>query len=117
MNISDSTAQTEARRMLDAFTSVGANRFHVTFTSIREEQTDFLKNRTVPSMRYNLPAWVRRAATLQPYPLPATENAPEETVLAGEILSSVHTPPRPLFLSDWTTSRSSSLSVSARPCF
>ncbi len=55
-------AQSEAQRMLDAFTSIGADRFHVTFTNLREQETDFFKNRTVPSMRYNLPAWLKRAA-------------------------------------------------------
>lgn len=41
------SALEEARRMLDAFISVGADRFHVTFTNLREEKTDFLRNRTV----------------------------------------------------------------------
>ena len=45
--------------MLQAFTSVEADRFHVTFTNLREEETGFFKNRTVPLMRYNLPAWVK----------------------------------------------------------
>ena len=82
----EATHISEARRMLDAFTSVGADRFHVTFTNIREERTDFFKNRTVPSMRYNLPAWVSRSAQLKPYALAAKEGRPEETILAGENL-------------------------------
>jgi hypothetical protein len=92
-----SAAQSEARRMLDAFTSVGANRFHVTFTNIREEETDFLKNRTVPSMRYNLPAWVQRSATLRPITLRATEIEPQETIRAGEnLIIRPYTPPQSL---------------------
>ncbi len=86
MSNTDSTSQSEARRMLDAFTSVGANRFHVTFTTIREEETGFFKNRTVPSMRYNLPSWVQRSAQLKPIMLPAGGTEPEETILAGENL-------------------------------
>jgi hypothetical protein len=94
MNTTGSTAQSEARRMLDAFTSVGADRFHVTFTNIREEETGFLKNRTVPSMRYNLPAWVNRTATLRPITLPATEKEPEQTIVAGEnLIIRPYTPP------------------------
>lgn len=94
MSTTGSTALSEARRMLDAFTSVGADRFHVTFTNIRDEQTDFLKNRTVPSMRYNLPSWVQRSARLQPTTLPATATEPEETVLAGEnLIIRPYTPP------------------------
>jgi hypothetical protein len=94
MNTTGSTAQSEARRMLDAFTSVGADRFHVTFTNIREEETGFLKNRTVPSMRYNLPAWVNRTTTLRPYTLPATDKEAEETVIAGEnLILRPYTPP------------------------
>jgi RepB DNA-primase from phage plasmid len=88
------TAQSEAGRMLDAFTSVGADRFHLTLTNIREEETEFLRNRTVPSMRYNLPAWMRRSAKLQPITLPATETEPEETILAGEnLILRPYTPP------------------------
>jgi len=94
MNTTGSTALSEARRMLDAFTSVGADRFHVTFINIREEQTDFFKNRTVPSMRYNLAAWVRRSVTLQPFDLPATDKEPAATVLAGEnLIVRPYTPP------------------------
>lgn len=94
MNTSGSSAVSEARRMLDAFTSVGANRFHVTFTNIREEETDFFKSRTVASMRYNLPAWVQRSATLKPITLPATDKEPEETALAGEnLIIRPYTPP------------------------
>lgn len=94
MNTTGSMADSEARRMLDAFTSVGADRFHVTFTNIREEETEFLKNRTAPSMRYNLPAWVRRSATLRPYALPATDNEPEESAIAGEnLILRPYTPP------------------------
>ncbi|HEV8039082.1 MAG TPA: hypothetical protein VGP62_09480 [Bryobacteraceae bacterium] len=94
MNTTGSTAQSEARRMLDAFTSVGADRFHVTFTNIREEETGFLKSRTVPSMRYNLPAWVQRSAKLQPIALPAKEKEQEETIFAGEnLIIRPYTPP------------------------
>jgi hypothetical protein len=94
VNITGSTAQSEARRMLDAFTSVGADRFHVTFTNIRDEETEFLRNRTGASMRYNLPAWMRRSAKLQPITLPATETEPEETILAGEnLILRPYTPP------------------------
>jgi len=85
-DMNGSNPQAEARRMLDAFTSVGADRFHVTFTNIREERTDFFKNRTAPSMRYNLPAWVSRSAQLKPYAMAAQEGRPEETILAGENL-------------------------------
>ena len=94
MNTIDSSAESEARRMLDAFTSVGADRFHVTFTNISEEQTGFFKNRTAASMRYNLPAWVRRSGTVRPYSLPATEKEPSETLLAGEnLIIRPYTPP------------------------
>lgn len=86
MHINAGTAQSEAQRMFGAFTSVGAGRFHVTFTNIREEETGFFRDRTVPSMRYNLPAWVRRSATLRSLTLPATDKEPAETVLAGENL-------------------------------
>jgi hypothetical protein len=97
MNITGSAAPSEARRMLDAFTSVGANRFHVTFTNIREEQTDFLKNRTVASMRYNLPAWVQRSATAKPIDVPATQTEPQQTILAGEnLILRPYTPPQSL---------------------
>ena len=82
----DTTGITEAMKMLEAFTSVGAERFHVTFTNLREDETGFFKNRTVPSMRYNLPAWVRRAGERKPITLPATEKAPELACLAGENL-------------------------------
>ena len=94
MHITGNNAQSEARRMLDAFTSVGADRFHVTFTNIREDETGFFKNRTVPSMRYNLPAWVRRSARLRPITIPATEKEPEQTILAGEnLIVRPYTPP------------------------
>lgn len=97
MNITGSNALSEARRMLDAFTSVGANRFHVTFTNINEEETDFLKNRTAASMRYNLPGWMQRAATLKQITLPATDKEPEETVLAGQnLIIRPYTPPQSL---------------------
>jgi hypothetical protein len=86
MTNTGTSSQPEASRMLDAFTSVGANRFHVTFTNILEQETGFLRNRTVPSMRYNLPGWVQRSATLKPYTLPATDKEPEGTALAGENL-------------------------------
>ena len=80
--------------MLDAFTSVGADRFHVTFTNLREEETGFFKNRTVPSMRYNLPSWVKRAGERRPITLPATEEEPEQTILAGEnLILRPYTPP------------------------
>jgi hypothetical protein len=80
--------------MLDAFTSVGADRFHVTFTDIREQETGFFKNRTAPSMRYNLPAWVERSATRRPYAIPETVDEPAETVLAGEnLILRPYTPP------------------------
>jgi len=45
-NDTGNTAASEAQRMMDAFTSVGADRFHVTFTNLREEETGFFKNRT-----------------------------------------------------------------------
>lgn len=97
MNTTGGSPVSEARRMLDAFASVGANRFHVTFTNIREEETDFLKNRTLASMRFNLPAWVRRSATLKPYTLPATGTEAEETIGAGEnLILRPYTPPRSL---------------------
>ena len=86
MNSSCSAELSEARRMLDAFTSVGAERFHVTFTNIREEETGFFKNRTAPSMRYNLPSWVQRSARLRPYDISATDTAPAQSVIAGENL-------------------------------
>lgn len=83
-----------ARDMLDAFISVGANRFHVTFTNLSEDETGFLRNRTVPSMRYNLPGWMERAARLTPVTLPATEKYPEQTALAGEnLILRPYTPP------------------------
>lgn len=45
-------------------------------------------------MRYNLPGWMQRAATLKPITLPATENDPEQTVLAGEnLIIRPYTPP------------------------
>lgn len=45
-------------------------------------------------MRYNLPAWVNRTATLRPYTLPATDKEPEETVIAGEnLIIRPYTPP------------------------
>jgi hypothetical protein len=89
-----SAAQSEGQEMLEAFTSIGTDRFHVTFTNLREEETNFFKNRTVPSMRYNLPAWMRRASTLKPITLPATEREPEQTILAGEnLIIRPYTPP------------------------
>jgi hypothetical protein len=89
-----SAAQSEGQEMLEAFTSIGTDRFHVTFTNLREDETDFFKNRTVPSMRYNLPAWMRRASTLKPITLPATEREPEQTILAGEnLIIRPYTPP------------------------
>jgi hypothetical protein len=97
MKTTGSTSESEAGRMLDAFTSVGANRFHVTFTNIREEETEFLKNRTVASMRYNLAAWVQRSATLKPYEVPATRTEPKETILSGEnLILRPYTPPQSL---------------------
>jgi RepB DNA-primase from phage plasmid len=97
MTLSDTQAASEARRMLDAFTGVGANRFHVTFTNINEEETDFFKNRTVASMRYNLPGWIQRAARLKQITLPATDKEPEETVLAGEnLIIRPYSPPQSL---------------------
>jgi hypothetical protein len=94
MTSTGSTGQSEAQRMLEAFTSVGADRFHVTFTNLREEETGFFKNRTVPSMRYNLPAWVKRAGERHPITLPATEKEPEQTILAGgNLILRPYTPP------------------------
>ena len=94
MNTTGSTAQSEARRMLDAFTSVGADRFHVTFTNARDDETEFLRNRTAPSMRFNLPRWVQRAATLKPITLPATDREGEQTIFAGEnLIIRPYTPP------------------------
>jgi hypothetical protein len=94
MNTTGSTAQSEARRMLDAFTSVGADDFHVRFTNARDEQTEFLRNRTAPSMRFNLPRWVQRSATLKPITLPATDREGEQTILAGEnLMMRPYTPP------------------------
>jgi hypothetical protein len=94
MTITGSTVQSEAQRMLDAFTSVGADRFHVTFTNLREEETGFFKNRTVPSIRYNLPAWVKRAGERHSITLPATKEQSEETILAGEsLIIRPYTPP------------------------
>jgi hypothetical protein len=87
MTNTGSVTLSEAQRMLDAFISVGANRFHVTFTNIREEETGFLRNRTVPSMRYNLPSWVKRAGERRPITLPPTEQETEQTILAGENLA------------------------------
>ena len=87
MDTSGSAARSEAQRMLDAFTSVGAIRFTVTFTNLHEQETGCLKNRTVPSMRYNLTQWVERAGKRTPVTLSATEDFPqEETFLAGENL-------------------------------
>src|SRR5580658_9206695 len=89
-----SATQSKGQKMLDAFTSVGADRFHVTFTNLREEETGFFKNRTVPSMRYNLALWMERAATLKPITLPAREKHPEQTALAGEnLIIRPYTPP------------------------
>jgi len=97
MNTTGTSSSSEAERMLDAFTSVGANRFHVTFTNINEQETEFLKNRTAASMRYNLPAWVQRSARLRPIALPATEKEPGESVLAGEnLILRPYTPPQSL---------------------
>jgi hypothetical protein len=94
MNSTGSIATSEAQRMFDAFTSVGADRFHVTFTNILEQETGFFKNRTAPSMRYNLPGWVQRSATLKPYTFPAIDKEPAETVLAGEnLIIRPYTPP------------------------
>jgi hypothetical protein len=94
MQNTGSAELTAARDMLDAFTSVGADRFHVTFTNLAEEETGFFKNRTVPSMRYNLPGWMGRAATAKPITLAATENTPEQTVSAGEnLIIRPYTPP------------------------
>lgn len=88
------SASDEARRMLEGFASVGADRFHVTFTNLREEETGFFKNRTAPSMRYNLPLWVKRAGERKPITLPATQDEPEQTVLAGEnLIIRPYTPP------------------------
>jgi len=93
--VSTGTPQSEALKMLEAFTSVGADRFDVTFTSLREEKTDFFKNRTAHSMRCNLPAWVKRAGTLKPITFPPTRDKSEETLIAGEnlILLPPYTPP------------------------
>src|ERR1700684_3402820 len=94
MTTTGSMAHSEAQRMLDAFTSVGADRFHVTFTNLREEETGFFRNRTVPSMRYNLPAWVKRAGERRPITLPAAEKEPEQIILAGEnLILRPYTPP------------------------
>jgi hypothetical protein len=94
VNITDSTGQSEAMRMLDAFTSVGADRFHVTFTNARDDETEFLRNRTAPSMRFNLSRWVQRSATPKPITLPATDREGEQTVLAGEnLIIRPYTPP------------------------
>jgi len=94
MIITGSTAQSEAQRMLEAFTGVGADRFHVTFTNLREEETEIFRNRTVPSMRYNLAGWMKRAAILKPITFPATKTEPEETILAGEnLIVRPYTPP------------------------
>jgi hypothetical protein len=94
MTNTGSVTLSEAQRMLDAFISVGADRFHVTFTNLREEETGFFKTRTVPSMRYNLPAWVQRSSKLQPIALPAKEKEQEETIVAGEnFIIRPYTPP------------------------
>jgi hypothetical protein len=94
MTDNSSTARSEGQKMLEAFTSIGANRFHITFTNLREEETGFFKNRTVPSMRYNLPAWMKRAGEHRPITLPATKDEPEQTILAGEnLIIRPYTPP------------------------
>jgi hypothetical protein len=94
VSITDSTGEPEARRMLDAFTSVGANRFHVTFTNINEKETAFLKNRTVASMRYNLPHWVQRSGTRKPIMPPATGTGSQVAAIAGEnLILRPYTPP------------------------
>lgn len=96
-NRQDAAAE-QALRMLDSFARVGADRFDVTFTNILETKTGFLRSRTVPSMRYNLPGWVNRSGTLAPITLPATEKEPEKTILAGEnLIMRPHSPP-PVFL-------------------
>jgi hypothetical protein len=75
----------DALRMLDLFCSVGTQQFDVTFTDIfgkKAQKEGFLGNRTIPSMRFNLPGkWRKRIAELIPV------NIPEKgIVMAGENL-------------------------------
>ena len=74
------TKPDEAFRMLDAFTSVGADSFVVTKTDILQT-VKWGKPYTVPQLREQLPAMVRTAAIRRPC------KAPEgDTFLAGENL-------------------------------
>jgi hypothetical protein len=94
MNPIGTTEHSEARRMLDAFTSVGADRFHVTFTNIREEQTDFFKTAPCPRCATTWLDGLGAPQRSRPYTLPATDKEPEETVLAGEnLILRPYTPP------------------------
>src|SRR4051794_7245350 len=71
----------EAETMLDLFTSVGAHSFDVTFTDVlgnKAQHDGYFGKRIVPSMRFNLPKWTRRAADLE-----AVKVDENRTVMAG----------------------------------
>lgn len=84
----------EAFRMLETFVSVGAERFDVTFTNLFQQKSEFLSKRTLPSMRYNLPGWVKRSAFMKP--IQADDSQP---ILAGEnLIIRPHRPPAVLLI-------------------